>query len=209
MNFTATPSHHDVRFADRYTNYLHLAEHETEGRDYRRVTHTVTRSPVAIIAPHAGGIEPGTSAITRGLAGNDFNFYLFEGIKARGNKFLHVTSRHFDEPRCLELIARCETVIAIHGCKAEDECVFLGGLASDLKQGLAAALRRARIRVETTGHKFPAIDPDNICNRGRSGAGLQIEISGPLRRSGNIRIMIEAMRGILMRSGTTLTAAIP
>lgn len=194
---------------DRYANYQQLAAYETEGRDYRRVLRTAGRSNVAIIAPHGGGIEPVTSGISRTLARDQFNLYLFEGIKPRGNKYLHVTSRNFDEPCCLELISRCDTVIAIHGCKAEDECVFLGGLDSDLKQGLAAALRNTPLRVETQGHKFPALDPDNICNRGHSGAGVQVEISGPLRRSSNLNALIEAMRKVLARRGTTFPAILP
>jgi len=182
---------------DRYANYRQLADRETEGRDYRRVLRTVSRSNIAIIAPHAGGIEPGTSGISRLLTRNEFNLYLFEGIKPRGNGHLHVTSRNFDEPACLGLIGECDTVIAIHGCKAEDECIFLGGLDSRLKQEFASALRHARFRVETKGHKFIAVDADNICNRGRSGAGVQVEISGPLRRGRNIHVLIEAMRSVL------------
>ncbi|MGH8119121.1 MAG: poly-gamma-glutamate hydrolase family protein [Gammaproteobacteria bacterium] len=183
---------------DCYTSYHHLSGCETEGRDYRRLLRKIDRSSVAVIAPHGGGIEPGTSRISMAVARDKFNLYLFEGIKPRGNKYLHVTSRNFDEPGCLDLVSRCETVIAIHGCKAEDERVFLGGLDFDLKQCLGLAFRNARLRIETDGHNFPAIDRDNICNRGRSGAGVQVEISGPLRRGRNINILIEAIRDVLV-----------
>lgn len=183
--------------SDRYSSYSELSAYETEGRDYRRLLRAVSRSSIAIIAPHGGGIEPGTSRICRAIARDEFNFYLFEGIKPKANKYLHVTSRNFDEPLCVELIAKCDTVIAIHGCKAPDERILLGGLDSELKHQLASAFCGAGLRVETEGHKFPAVDRDNICNRGRLERGVQVEISGPLRRGKNIHVLIEAMRNIL------------
>jgi len=79
---------------DHYHSYSELAEHEVEGTDF---TITVFRRPfsaVAVIAPHGGKIEPRTSEIARAIAGEDFNLYLFEGIKKRGNyAALHITSR--------------------------------------------------------------------------------------------------------------------
>ncbi len=52
-----------------------------------------------------------------------------EGIKKWGNyAALHITSRRFDEPSCLELLSTCSFVIAIHGCVGGDERVLLGGL---------------------------------------------------------------------------------
>ena len=42
-------------------------------------------SLVAIIAPHGGKIEPGTSEIVRSIAAEDYNFCAFEGIKPAGN----------------------------------------------------------------------------------------------------------------------------
>jgi phage replication-related protein YjqB (UPF0714/DUF867 family) len=186
-----------VKHSDRYSSYYQLSRHEIEGRDYRRVTRKVTQSSVAIIAPHGGGIEPRTSGISRAIAGEEFNLYLFEGIKRKGNKHLHVTSRNFDDPLCLELISGCDKVIAIHGCKAVGEQVLLGGLDGELKQRFALAFIDAGLSVASDGHKFPAVNPDNICNRGRSGRGVQVEISGRLRRGSNIYILIEAMRDVL------------
>jgi len=104
---------------DRYANYTELSRNETENRDYRRVIVRNTLSNVAVIAPHGGLIEPGASEIARAIAGENFNLYLFEGIKPRRNfKDLHITSQHFDEPKCLGLLAECEIVIAIHGYTA-------------------------------------------------------------------------------------------
>ena len=50
------------------------------------------------MAPHGGGIEPGTTEIAEAVAGHEHTFYSFSGVKARGNSVLHITSSRFDEP---------------------------------------------------------------------------------------------------------------
>jgi len=183
---------------DRYRSYSELAEHEVEGTDF---TITVFRRPfsaVAVIAPHGGKIESRTSEIARAIAGEDFNLYLFEGIKKRGNSALHITSRRFDEPSCLELLSTCSFVIAIHGCVGGDERVLLGGLDNILKDKVAAELRQAGVNVQNDGHSFQATDPNNICNRGQSNRGVQLEFTRALRGSANARRVAEAMRAVLL-----------
>lgn len=51
--------------ADKYSNYAELAAVEKEGIDFEVVV--VKRDPprVAVIAPHAGGIEPRTGPIAK------------------------------------------------------------------------------------------------------------------------------------------------
>jgi hypothetical protein len=98
---------------DRYRSYGELAAAHREGIDFR--VQVVQRgSGVAIIAPHGGRIERGTSEIARAIAGEDFDLYLFEGcLPSRNFETLHLTSHHFDEPRCLSMISGCHTVVAI------------------------------------------------------------------------------------------------
>jgi phage replication-related protein YjqB (UPF0714/DUF867 family) len=69
-----------MRYRDRYKNYEELCQHEQEGVDYRTCNQP-RPAAVAIIAPHGGKIEPGTSEIAKAIAGSDYNLYLFEGIK--------------------------------------------------------------------------------------------------------------------------------
>ncbi len=184
---------------DRYRSYSELVEHEIEGIDF---TITVFRRPfsaVAVIAPHGGGIESRTSEIARAIAGEDFNLYLFEGIKKRGNyATLHITSRRFDEPSCLELLSTCPFVISIHGCVGHDERVLLGGRDHSLKDKVAAELRQTGVDVQNDGHHFQATDPSNICNRGQSNRGVQLELTQALRRSANERRVAEAVRAALL-----------
>jgi phage replication-related protein YjqB (UPF0714/DUF867 family) len=143
----------------------------------------VPESRIAIIAPHAGGIERGTTRIARQLAGDEHSLYLFEGLKPSGNfDALHITSCRFDEPSCIDLICRTDIVITVHGCVGLDERVYIGGLHDALKQRIAAALQAIDVDAPVNGHSFPATDPENICNRGRLGAGVQLEFSVGIRR---------------------------
>lgn len=94
--------------ADKYQNYEELRAHERLGADFRIYMRDVD-APVAIIAPHGGGIERGTSELARVISGTDYNIYCFEGIKLNNNSHLHLTSTNFDEPQCLKLVAECTT----------------------------------------------------------------------------------------------------
>jgi phage replication-related protein YjqB (UPF0714/DUF867 family) len=184
---------------DRYHSYGELAEHEAKGIDFKITMFRRPFSAVAVIAPHGGKIESRTSEIARAIAGDDFNLYLFEGIKKRGNyAALHITSRRFDEPSCLELLSTCSFVIAIHGCVGRDERVLLGGLDHLLKDKVAIELRQAGVNVQNDGHNFQATDPNNICNRGQSNRGVQLEFTRALRRSANAQRVAEAVRAALL-----------
>ena len=159
----------------------------------------VPESSTVIIAPHGGCIEIRTSGIARAIAGKDFNLYLFEGTKSSSNKTLHVTSHRFDERRCLSVVTKSQTVVAIHGCKGRKPVVYLGGLDKMTILALAAGLRAARFMVKTEFHKFPATCPKNICNRGAIGRGVQIELSRGLRLNGNIDALALTIRGVLLK----------
>lgn len=185
----------------RYNNFAHLGAHEKEGVDY---TISVVRRPnstVAVIAPHGGMIERRTGEIARATAGGELNLYVFEGTKASGNyPTLHITSHRFDEPSCIELIAQCDFVVAVHGSRGNDQQVLLGGLDLELKARLAAEIGQAGVEVQTDNHKFPAKNPKNICNRGRSGKGVQLELTAALRGSANEERVIQVVRSVLLRT---------
>lgn len=184
---------------DKYSNYAALAVAEKLGLDFEIVVIKRSASRVAVIAPHAGGIEPQTGPIARAIAGPEFSLYCFRGIKkAGGNHDLHITSHHFDEPRCLKLISDQEWVVAIHGCENEGEHIFLSGLDESLISDLEAALLAAGIVAKTSGHKFTAKLPDNICNRGASNAGVQFELSRSLRESNRVPAFVKAVRTVLL-----------
>jgi len=109
---------------------------------------------------------------------------IFEGRKSSGNARLHITSTNFDEPRCMGLIQEANNVIAIHGEGSTETIVFLGGLDQYLCEYLKVALERHGYKVKIhENSNLQGIAAANICNRGRRGAGVQLELSAGLRRT--------------------------
>ena len=105
-------------------------------------------SEAAILAPHGGKIESGTTEIAEAIAGDDYNFYTFEGRMSRDNfKILHVTSTHYDEKVCNDLINECTYVVAVHGLRdregheRKDETICLGGKDTILRNAVMRALQ--------------------------------------------------------------------
>lgn len=166
---------------DRYPNFAALAAAQPQGAFSIHVRDT--GSPLVVVAPHGGAIEPGTSEIARAIAGDDLSLYLFEGTRPERNGELHLTSTRFDEPRCLALVAAAERVLTIHGENRDEEAVYLGGRDEAALAALRASL--AANGFAALEHPDPALlgrHPKNLCNRGRSGAGVQLEVSRGLRR---------------------------
>ncbi len=168
---------------DKYLSFAELAACAVEGRDYSRRLEDRS-SPIAILAPHGGGIEPGTSEIAAALAGDVFSLYCFEGLKPVRNAELHLTSTRFDEPLCLRLLAATRTAITIHGATGRGAEIIAGGRDERLKSLLAAALAAAGFTVEADGSgRTAGHDERNLCNRGTSGEGVQLELRAGFRRS--------------------------
>ncbi len=185
--------------SDDFLCYEDLAARYTEGVDYAVQILRREQSSVAILAPHGGRIEGRTSDVARSIAGDEHRLYLFEGLRTTGDNFdcLHLASHRFDEPRALELIAACDTVVAVHGYAASGPDVLMGGLHEPLKQEIGNSLAASGFTCELEGHRFPGRDPRNICNRGRRGEGVQLELSEGLRKAGDWPAFAQAVRGAL------------
>ena len=169
---------------DVYRNFTQLSESEREDIDFH--IHTVKRveSSTVILAPHGGAIEPGTSEVAKKVANNDLSLAIFEGIKSKGNKRLHITSTNFDEPRCVELVQESETVVAIHGEGSNEISVFLGGRDVELGAKLKSVLEWHGYAVKThVNSDLHGLNEANICNRGRHSVGVQLELSSGLRQT--------------------------
>jgi phage replication-related protein YjqB (UPF0714/DUF867 family) len=170
---------------DAYRSFAELEEFEKENVDYRVLIVKRKESGIVIVAPHGGAIEPGTSEVAKAVAGQDLSLALFEGMKPEGgNRRLHLTSTRFDEPRCLELVLGAMAVVAIHGEASLEPAVFLGGRDRQLGTRLKAALKKHGHVVQVHENRdLHGLSANNICNRGRSGAGVQLELSRGLRRT--------------------------
>ncbi len=174
---------------DTYRNFKELKSVEKLNTDYK-ISISDVGSPITVIAPHGGKIEPKTSEIATGIARDQFNYYCFEGIKPDNNRWLHLTSHNFDEPQALELLARSQTVVAVHACTDEKAVVYPGGRDNELMEAISTELEVAGIPVADRNIKYQGLNPDNICNRGASGKGAQLEISRGLRDDINKVLML-------------------
>lgn len=100
------------------------------------------------------------------------------------NTELHITSTNFDEPRALDIVRQFATATAIHGRRddGDKETIWLGGLDTEMVRKMERGLRSAGFTALSNGHRYPADNPRNICNRGLSGRGSQIEVPRTLRQ---------------------------
>jgi len=182
---------------DRYSSFVELQDHETLDEDYT-LSFRDAGSRVTIIAPHGGKIEPRTSDLVRRIAGEDYNFYCFEGIKEKDNACLHITSHRFDEPGAIKLVSKSELVVAVHACTGTAGLVHIGGLNKKLGRMIAKELQDRGIGVSNDHPRFQGSNPDNICNRGATGIGVQLEVTRDLRDDlDKVQVIARAVRAAL------------
>ncbi len=165
---------------DQFSSYRYLRESYKIGVDYR-ITAVNRGGNLLIAAPHAGGIERGTSELTQAIAREDFSYYLFEGL-IHNSRHLHITSTRFDEPTLLELVSQYPHCVTIHGCDEPRPVLYVGGKDSEFKAALIAQLAARGQPVELGIGDFAGNSLNNICNRTSIGAGIQLEVSKGLRQ---------------------------
>src|SRR4051812_681636 len=148
-------------------------------------------SEVAVLAPHGGKIEWGTNQIATLIAGDDFKLFCFNGNRVGGETFryLHVTSDCYDEERCQRIVASCGIIVAIHGWNEEEKGlapnIYLGGRDEKLRETIGHELRDIGFRVADFAdptNRFRGQRSANICNLGKTGKGVQLELPRALRR---------------------------
>ena len=168
---------------DKYTNIVELKQIERKDVDYT-ILYRELPSKITIMAPHGGGIEPGTIDIADELAGCNYTFYSFKGLKKTGNATLPINSNNFDEPIALKAANNADIVVSIHGAKDKSEMVHVGGSNHELKQIIKHELRLTGFDASIC--EIPGLRgtrPENICNRCRTRKGVQLELSRGLREN--------------------------
>lgn len=170
-------------FSDKFNSVTELMRHKQEGRDYRVDVREVPGSTIAVVAPHAGLIDLNTGDMAARVAGDDYNLYTFSGIAPGDNMGeMHVTSIHFDEPRCLEMLKKADVTVTIHGCKGDEPAVYLSGMDTKLEGKLKDAFNAAGFKASIDGHGYQTgTKPENVCNKNRRGQGVQIEFTRAIR----------------------------
>lgn len=163
-----------------YPGFKETVRQKREGHDFiRRVKDR--GSSVAIIAPHGGRIEPGTSELALAIAGHTFSYYLFEGRQGHDNRDLHICSTQFDDPLCLDLLCKTQYAVSLHGCDDGEKKVYVGGRNQTLQRIILHSLKSSGFPtiIDKTNHGGK--DKGNICNRCISNEGVQLEISWAMR----------------------------
>jgi phage replication-related protein YjqB (UPF0714/DUF867 family) len=156
---------------------------------------------MAVLAPHGGKIEANTDVIALALAGElglpHFAFIAhatascldkYGGPNRSNHRALHITSTHFNDVRAESLMRSVNRGIALHGQdRANKICV--GGITPALRTAFKSYYdTNARqyspsgtTAVIATGDAdcagITGTAADNISNRSRAGAGLQLEMS--------------------------------
>jgi phage replication-related protein YjqB (UPF0714/DUF867 family) len=163
---------------DKYASLAALQEHE--GKNAYRIRSLDRKSPVTIISPHGGFIEPGTSAIANAVAGRKHNLFDFQGLRRENAEELHVTATHFREPRLTALLSASSTAVSIHDMGKQDcATIWLGGLNYNLKQITLEQLRRYRFNVNPDSPLYRGESPHNVVNLAAN-HGVQLELSREL-----------------------------
>jgi phage replication-related protein YjqB (UPF0714/DUF867 family) len=72
-------------------------------------------------------------------------------------------------------------VVAVHACTGTAGLVHIGGLNKTLGRMIANKLQNHAINTSFDHPKFEGTNPDNICNRGATGIGVQLEVTRDLR----------------------------
>jgi phage replication-related protein YjqB (UPF0714/DUF867 family) len=202
-----------------FNSELYAATDLAEGVDYarrhrrhERFDDTLARTDetprTVILAPHGGGIEPGTSELCLAIAGYHpanlpevppagvtYDYWMFEGVREDDNRLLHVTSTGCDDDMAVSLCAGSLNALALHGFRPEppdfsvdDQVVLVGGATPDstrnvLRDYLLAGLCDAQFdaRDSAGNGELDGNASCNIVNRTKLGMGAQLELSTPLR----------------------------
>jgi phage replication-related protein YjqB (UPF0714/DUF867 family) len=141
-----------------------------------------------LVAPHGGGIEPGTSELLRAISElGGWAWYEFAGFLRSGNQeALHIASTLFDEPTLLALLPRTNFVLTLHGADDNgDPVVYVGGRWEVGRATITATINATRTKHGIHAVEAPArlrgTEPTNLTNRGKLGYGIQLEFSRAAR----------------------------
>ena len=196
-----------------FNSELYANPNLAEGVDYarrhrrhERFDDTLARTDdvpkTTILAPHGGGIEPGTSELCLAVAGYHpatlavtppggptYDYWMFEGLRPADNDQLHVTSTRCDDGAAVSFCAGSLNALALHGCRPEtaglppgSRTVLVGGRNFTLKRYLLEAFA-GKLDARDAGGvtTIDGDDPANIVNRTLLGMGGHLELTGPLR----------------------------
>lgn len=159
---------------DTFKSLASLKQSLTEGHDYS-ISVVDRDSPVTVVSPHGGKIEPGTSELARALAKQGFNLFDFQALSNTAARMGHVTSTNFRDRRLTSLLNKSTVCVSFHRMRDRHQIIYLGGANRRLKEIAARALKEAGFRCTTDPPRLKGLDPENFVNLAQD-KGLQVEI---------------------------------
>ena len=171
-------------YDDKYWDFAEMEADTEYGKDYEINYEDKPHSKVLYIAIHGGGVEVGTSELTKYLSDiENQSFYEFNAKRATNNADLHITSTHYDEPKAREMASKSNFTVSIHGNSGNAEETALGGLDEVLMGYVREELEKEGFVVTPAPKEIAGAEPLNICNVNTRNAGVQLEISTGLRKA--------------------------
>src|SRR6516162_8474933 len=106
-----------MRVADTYPDMRTLLSSLPPEGNYTFHIEKRYNSFIKLFAPHGGCIEPCTGVLVREIAGDRWDYFIFQGIRKKDCfRTLHVASTNYDEPQCCSLALSATLAVSIHGC---------------------------------------------------------------------------------------------
>lgn len=168
--------------ADKYRNFREMKKYESSNS--YRIDSRERDGGIIILAPQAGLISVGTSEICMAVAGNEHSYYLFEGLKDPEATDLRLNCISFDEPGCNDMLGRSEFALSIIGYESEESFIVINGRSEEGRFFIGRQLESAGfLNRKIQGEKPLSRHRKCVCNRTKSGKGIQVEISFGLLRN--------------------------
>ncbi|MBD3004889.1 poly-gamma-glutamate hydrolase family protein [Streptomyces sp. 5-10] len=187
---------------DVYSSWKSLTRVEKEGEDYE-IEIARRGSAYSHLAIHGGGMELVTTELAQAVAkAGEQSIYSLTGIKKKHNDRMRIPSTKFDEPKCLKIQSEVDFSISYHGVGDQKDdpkggVIRVGGLQTKHRDWVIKALKERGLRAEvmrqprrinaesggTEGSPDDHASKDNIVNKNRQKAGVQIELNRTMRDS--------------------------
>lgn len=156
----------------------------TEPASSYELTVRDTDSAILVIAPHGGTIEPFTSTIASGIAGEAFDYFEFKGLLEKdAYARLHIPSIHYNPDELRDINLASEVTLSVHSVSGKDKTIYLGGRDEMGVQILQRHLQEAGFHVEAAPEDHAGLDPRNFVNKNGRGMGIQMEMTLSQRRA--------------------------
>ncbi len=175
-------NYRESRFVDTFSSMSELMNTLPARSNYSIHIDRSHQSKVKVFAPHGGCIEPCTEPIAMAIGRDMLDCFVFSGTRKKDCfKTLHVSSIHYDEPRCMEMAREAEVAISLHGCDGEESFIVVGGSNKTFSSNLLSHLIDSGYSASPAVAEMAGRDERNFINQARRG-GVQLELSAGFRR---------------------------